>query len=71
MTEHRHRTQLPLRGVLLIVAVFLAVLGAGLAFGSGISGLVGLALAFAFLNVVGMLWGYDSTDGRNWRGPLR
>jgi hypothetical protein len=67
VTEHRHRHQLPLWAVVLIVAGFLGLLSLSLAI-DGWAGLaIGLGSAFAFLSLAGHLWGYDSTDGRNWR----
>lgn len=70
MTDHRHRRQLPRWAIGVIVAAFLALLGAGLALGEW-GGLMGLAAGFALLGLAGARWGYDSTDGRNWRGPVR
>jgi hypothetical protein len=70
MTEHRHRRQLPRWSVLVIVAGFLAIFRAGLMLG-GWGPAVGLAAGLAFLGALGAGWGYDSTDGRNWRGPPR
>jgi hypothetical protein len=67
MTEHRHRTQVPRWGVLVIVTVFLALFFLGIAFGGWQGTALGLVLAFGFLGVAGHVWGYDSTDGRNWR----
>jgi hypothetical protein len=71
MTEHRHRTQLPLWAVFLIVITFLGLLGLGLSIGGYGGVALGLGLAFGFLSLAGTWWGYDSTDGRNWRGPIR
>jgi hypothetical protein len=71
VTEHRHRTQLPVWAVFLIVIGFLALLGLGVWIGGYPGAAIGLALAFGFLSLAGAWWGYDSTDGRNWRGPIR
>ena len=67
MTEHWHRTQLPRWGVVVIVTVFLLLLFLGISAGGWQGTVLGLVLAFGFLSVAGYLWGYDSTDGRNWR----
>ena len=67
MTEHQHRHQLPLWAVLLIVMGFLGLLALGVSIGGWQGIAVGLASAFGFLSLAGHLWGYDSTDGRNWR----
>jgi hypothetical protein len=67
MTEHQHRHQLPLWSVVLIITAFLGLLFLGLSFGGWLGPAIGLALAFGFLSLAGHLWGYDSTDGRNWR----
>jgi hypothetical protein len=67
MTEHQHRHQLPLWSVVLIVTGFLGLLFLGLSFGGWPGLAIGIALAFGFLSLAGHLWGYDSTDGRNWR----
>lgn len=70
MTEHRHRRQLPRWSVLLIVAGFLALFRVGMALGDW-GALMGLVGGLALLGSLGAAWGYDSTDGRNWRGPPR
>ncbi len=70
MTEHNHRVQLPLWAVFLIVMGFLALLLLGVSLGGWQGTALGVGLSFGFLSVAGWLWGYDSTDGRNWRGPL-
>jgi hypothetical protein len=67
MTEHRHRSQLPRWGVLVIVIVFLFLFFLGISAGGWQGTVLGMVLAFGFLSVAGHLWGYDSTDGRNWR----
>jgi hypothetical protein len=67
MTEHRHRTERPRWFLLVVVTLFLFFLFGGFSLG-GWQGIVsGLVLAFGFLSLAGHLWGYDSTDGRNWR----
>jgi hypothetical protein len=71
MTEHRHRTQLPAWAVLAIVIIFMTLLLLGVSLGGWQGPALGLLLAFGFLSLAGHWWGYDSTDGRNWRGPVR
>jgi hypothetical protein len=67
VTEHRHRHQLPLWAVFLIVMAFLALFFGGLALSDRWGVALGLLLGFGFLSLAGHWWGYDSTDGRNWR----
>lgn len=67
MTEHRHRTELPRWGVVVIVTIFLFLLFGGVSLGGWQGTALGLVLAFGFLGLAGHWWGYDSTDGRNWR----
>jgi type VI protein secretion system component VasF len=67
VTEHRHRQQLPRWGVFVIVIVFLTLFFLGLAMSDTLGIVLGLLLSFGFLSLAGHWWGYDSTDGRNWR----
>jgi hypothetical protein len=67
MTEHRHRTQMPRWGLLAIVTLFLSFLLGGIALGGWQGTVLGIVVSFGFLGLAGHLWGYDSTDGRNWR----
>jgi hypothetical protein len=53
--------------VFLIVMAFLALFFGGLALSDRWGVALGLLLAFGFLSLAGHWWGYDSTDGRNWR----
>jgi len=69
VTEHRHRRQLPMWAVGLIAAAFMVLLFLGISFGGWPGTGLGLLLAFGFLSLAGARWGYDSTDGRNWRAP--
>jgi uncharacterized membrane protein YccC len=67
MTEHHHRTQQPRWVVLMVVTVFLFLFFLGLSVDGWPGTALGIVLAFGFLSLAGHLWGYDSTDGRNWR----
>jgi hypothetical protein len=67
MTEHRHRTQLPWWGLLAIATLFLTFLLGGIALGGWQGTVLGIVVAFGLLGLAGHWWGYDSTDGRNWR----
>jgi hypothetical protein len=67
MDEERHHTQLPWWGVLTVVTIFLFLLLVGTALGGWQGPALGFVLAFGFLSLAGHLWGYDSTDGQNWR----
>jgi hypothetical protein len=60
VTEHRHRHQLPVWAVFLIVIGFLTLFFVGIALSDAWGPALGVLLS-------GHWWGYDSTDGRNWR----
>jgi hypothetical protein len=67
VTEHRHRHQLPVWAVFLIVIGFLTLFFVGIALSDAWGPAIGVLLSFGFLSLAGHWWGYDSTDGRNWR----